>query len=103
MIRTVHGRWKKTEKIFWKQEIVLENLTDEFGGKFITDWVGTEPKSYAYKTNDGKTTCKVKGFTLNYKNSKKINLESMKEVILEEGEKIRIENNAILKLRKKKL
>ena len=39
----------------------LGELTDELGGGYITKWVGTGPKSYAYETNDGEVTCKVKG------------------------------------------
>ena len=31
----------------------LGELTDELGGGFMTSWCGTEPKSYAYATNDG--------------------------------------------------
>lgn len=50
----------------------LGDLTDELEGDHITNWRGTGPKSYAYKTNKGELVCKVKGFTLNYKNSKKI-------------------------------
>ena len=52
----------------------LGELTDTFSGGWMTDWAGTGPKSYSYKTNSGKVTCKVKRFTLNHKNSKLINL-----------------------------
>ena len=61
----------------------------------MASWCGTGPKSYAYETNNGKRTCKVKGFTLNHKNAKRINLETIKEVISGEREKIVIENNLI--------
>ena len=57
-------------------------LTDELEGKWITKWTATGPKSYAHETTSGKKTCKVKGFTLNHKNAKKINLDSMRGVIL---------------------
>ena len=50
----------------------LGDLTDELEGDHITKWCGTGPKSYAYETNKGKIVCKVKGFTLNYKNSQKL-------------------------------
>ena len=66
----------------------LGDLTDELDGNFITAWCGTGPKSYSYSTSNGKNVCKVKGFTLNYKNSKHINQESLKELI--EGKKTRI-------------
>ena len=55
----------------------LGDLTDELEGDHITEWRGTGPKSYAYKTSKGKVVCKVKGFTLNYQNSQKINGEVM--------------------------
>ena len=59
----------------------LGDLTDELEGDHITEWRGTGPKSYSYKTNKGKVVCKVKGFTLNYQNSKKINGEVMDSII----------------------
>ena len=61
----------------------LGDLTDELEGDYITTWVGTGPKSYAYETNKGEIVCKVKGFTLNYKNSQKINGKSLDEIIQE--------------------
>ena len=41
------------------------------------------------------------GFTSNHKNSKLINLESIKELLSSEREKIRIEKNAIVRTEKK--
>ena len=38
-------------------------------------------KNYTYKLNTGQVTCKVRGFSLNYKNSQIINFESMKEAL----------------------
>jgi hypothetical protein len=51
----------------------LGDLTDELEGDHITKWCGSGPKSYAYETSKGKSVCKVKGFTLNYENTQKIN------------------------------
>lgn len=39
------------------------------------------PKSYAYQTNDGKTTAKVKGFTLNGRAENIINFQSMLKML----------------------
>ena len=39
------------------------------------------PKNYAYKVNNGKTHCKIRGFTLNYTNSLVLNFDSLKDVI----------------------
>ena len=59
----------------------LDELTDELKGGYITKWVGTGPKSYAYEVSNGDVKCKVKGFTLNYSNSLKINCNVMNEII----------------------
>ena len=66
----------------------LGDLTDELGGHYIEKWCGTGPKSYSYCTSNGKTVCKVKGFTLNYENSQYINQQTMRQII--EGQKNRI-------------
>ena len=59
---------------------MLGEWTDELGkDDHITEWVSTGPKSYGYLTNKGKGMIKVKGFTLNYQNSKRLNIDSMKE------------------------
>ena len=52
-------------------------------GEWIKDngWVGTGPKSYAYETNLGNLVVKSKGLTLNYKNSKKVTMKSMKKTV----------------------
>ena len=55
----------------------LGDLTDELGGRWIVEFVSAGPKNYAYLLNDGDTCCKVKGFTLNHRNAKKINFEKM--------------------------
>jgi hypothetical protein len=59
----------------------LGELTDELEGDYITEFVSTGPKSYAYMTNKGKEVCKVKGFTLNYTNSNIINFDSIKNMV----------------------
>ena len=56
----------------------LGDLTSELGpGEFITTFCSTGPKSYAYTTNKGNKVCKVKGITLNFRNSLIINEETM--------------------------
>src|SRR5436190_19772438 len=49
--------------------------------EYIIDWVSTGPKSYAYKTNNGTEKMKVKGFTLNWQNSQKLNMDTMRSVL----------------------
>lgn len=50
-------------------------------GHWITEFVSCGPKNYAFKVNTGQVVCKVRGFTLNYQGSQKINFDSMKEAL----------------------
>ena len=74
------------EKNQWKSGILtgfsLGDFTDELGeDTYITEFVTTGPKSYSYKTNNGKhECCKVKGFRL--KDAPNINFESIKEMVI---------------------
>ena len=63
---------------------MLGERTDELEGDYINEWVASAPTSYAFKIFKGKSVCKVKGFSLNYINSRQINITSMKQLI--EGE-----------------
>ena len=48
-------------------------LTSELGDDHhITSFLSGGPKNYAYQTKNGKTVCKVRGFTLNHRGSKKM-------------------------------
>ena len=66
-------------------------MTDELesygNGSYIESFVSGGPKFYAYvvRTPDGiaRETCKVKGITLNYSNSRFINFNSIRSLILE--------------------
>nr|DAC81407.1 TPA_asm: PolB-C [Rhodactis coral adintovirus] len=56
----------------------LGELTNELDDDdYITTFVSGGPKNYAYQTKNGKTTCKVRGFTLNYRGSQKLNFSAM--------------------------
>jgi hypothetical protein len=64
----------------------LGDLTNEITpkngqGAYITQFLCGGPKNYAYKVNNGKTHCKIRGFTLNYKNSLVLNFDSLKDII----------------------
>ena len=70
----------------WKPELgdYLGDLTDEVPYNIIIELVTGGPKNYAYKIarpdKDGITTiCKVRGITLNYKNSLTINFDTIKD------------------------
>jgi hypothetical protein len=57
----------------------LGEWEDELKGGWITEVVIGGAKSYAYKTNTGKTVIKQKGITLDRANSSLVNFESIKE------------------------
>lgn len=61
----------------------LGNLKDELDGDYIESWIAGGPKNYAYVTNGGDTVCKIRGFTLNFRNSKTLNFQSMKNIVTE--------------------
>lgn len=61
----------------------LGELTNEIKPEdgYIVEFVSGGPKNYAYRTLSGKEECKVRGFTLNWTNSKLINFDSIKSMI----------------------
>ena len=64
----------------------LGELTNELDADdYITEFVSSGPKAYAYVTAQGHGCTKLKGFTLNHTNAQKINYESMKTLVLEGG------------------
>ena len=75
----------------------LGDLTNELDeSDYIVRWRGTGPKSYAYETNKGKIECKVKGFTLNYQNSMKINGNVMDMLIHDPTETVQIDKKGAI-------
>lgn len=40
------------------------------------------PKNYAFETMNGNTACKIRGFSLNHENSKKLNFTTLKSLVL---------------------
>jgi hypothetical protein len=53
----------------------------------IVEWACAGPKNYAFKSVDSvtgasKTTCKVKGLTLNFSASQVVNFEKMRDMFL---------------------
>ncbi|CAL1300304.1 unnamed protein product, partial [Larinioides sclopetarius] len=59
----------------------LGEFTDELDGDSITTFVSAGPKNYAYQTKGGKTCCKIRGFTLNFRNSEKLNFDSIRALV----------------------
>ena len=63
-------------------EDYLGDLTDELdAGDYITTFISGGPKNYAYITNEGKSETKIRGITLNYAATKKINLDVMRHLV----------------------
>ena len=60
----------------------LGELKDELPDVVVKTFISLGPKNYSYRMTNGDTHVKVKGFTLNYKNSMIINFESMKRMLL---------------------
>ena len=77
----------------------LGELTNELDDEdHITTFVSGGPKNYAYQTKNGKTICKVRGFTLNYRGSQKLNFSTMcEQVCRPNGEPIFLENPHFIK------
>ena len=70
------GQWKPDCGAF------LGELTNELNeGDWMTDFVSSGPKNYAFRTHQGKEVCKIQGFTLNMRNSQVLNFESMRNMI----------------------
>ena len=98
-----------TEHLQNQSQNYLGDLTNEIDvdeGNHIVEGVFPGPKNYAYRTDFGKTTCKVKGFSLNYTAEQNVNFESMKQMILKEMHsiddkiKINVEQSVITRDRK---
>ena len=51
----------------------LGDLTDELDGDYITTFISGGPKNYAYVTNKGKSLTKIRGITLDYATTGKLN------------------------------
>ncbi|XP_054279031.1 uncharacterized protein LOC128997416 [Macrosteles quadrilineatus] len=84
---------------------MTDELTDYGPGSYITELVSGGPKTYAYlvwSTNQQKLipVCKIKGLTLNFKTSKVVNFEKLREMVLSEvKQSIEIEENRIRRTR----
>ena len=55
----------------------LGDLTDELDGDYITAFMSGGPKNYAYVTSNDKRVTKIRGITMDYATTKKLNFEVM--------------------------
>ena len=60
----------------------LGQLTNELPpGRYIQEMVAGGPKNYAYALDNGDEVCKVRGFSLTFKNSQLINFKAIKDMV----------------------
>ena len=68
----------------------LGGWTDELGGDCIVKYMSGGPKNYAYETRGGKSMCKVKGLTLNYRASQIVSPATLEKMLKGEEEEVRV-------------
>ena len=60
----------------------LGELTNELDvDEYIVEFVSTGPKSYSIHSNRNNVVLKIKGITLNFTNSQRINFETLKQLV----------------------
>lgn len=61
----------------------LGELTNELPpDRYIEMFIGGGAKNYSFRLDNGDESCRIRGFTLNYKNSKVINFDAIKDMVL---------------------
>jgi hypothetical protein len=81
----------------------LVKLTNEIkGDNYIEEFVSAGPKNYGYKFNNGQTSCKIKGFSVNFIASESLNFQSMLDLVLNHNfaETIAVEQNKFIRDKK---
>jgi hypothetical protein len=76
----------------------LGKFTNEIkGDNFIEEFVSAGPKNYGYKLINGQTSCKIKGFSVNFIASKSLNFQSLRDLVLNRNfdETIAVEQNKL--------
>ncbi|XP_048775446.2 uncharacterized protein LOC125680045 [Ostrea edulis] len=68
----------------------LGGWTDELSGDRIVKYMSGGPKNYAYETQGGKSMCKVKGLTLNYRASRIVSLTTLEKMLKGEEEEVHV-------------
>ncbi|CAH3184361.1 unnamed protein product [Porites lobata] len=64
--------------------VFLGDFTDEVEGDPIIEFASGGAKNYGYETRGGKVECKVRGFSLNYRNKLLLNFYALRDNILKE-------------------
>jgi len=69
---------------------LLGELTNELPqDRFIRTFVSSGPKCYAYLTDNGATVLKLKGISLNFRNTQVIDFETVRKVVFNEIDSVR--------------
>ena len=85
--------------IFISKENLYEPELADYLGKFtneikndnyINEFVSAGPKNYGYLLNNGKSSCKIKGFAVNFIASQHLNFQSMSELVKNKNDEERI-------------
>ena len=67
----------------------LGQLTNELDNDdFIEEFVTTGPKSYAFRTKNGKEVCKCKGISMNYSTEQIVNMNEMLKIVKEDRKRV---------------
>lgn len=80
----IHKR--KVDQVRFQRGKELGDLTDELDGDKITRFVSTGPKSYAYKTIEGKQVVKVKGIRIDETTKNILTFDSLRDMCLKKIE-----------------
>lgn len=80
---------------------MLGELADELkNDEYLEKQISTGPKCYYYKTNKGNEVMKIKGFTLNYQNSLKLNGTTLEKVLNKKFDSLTLGYNTIVEIPK---
>ena len=77
-------RWKQGQPSIATSDFLGEMKNELDDGDVINEFVSGGAKNYAYTTQQGKSVCKVRGFTLNARGAAVLNFQTMKNNILAE-------------------
>ena len=97
--------------IFISKENLYEPELGDYLGKFtneiknenyIQEFVSAGPKNYGYLVDNGKSFCKIKGFSVNFIASQKLNFDTMKDLVINRDvkERINVEQNKFIRNKK---
>lgn len=97
LIQTAYSLYviRVTKTVIFLSCQITDEIAKDVVGHHITEFISKGPKSYSYSVTDGTTKVKIKGFPLNYKNSMKLDMESMKSMVSDMDKRIKIKENKI--------